>query len=607
MREPSLDSYSLHTVTFRMWLPEQQPRILGCVCFKLWSRPGLSSMSPSKSSNERVIPSVHLHRLISAELSLDLQQRTKPKTIMSYYDDINYAGNRTMEYNTENAIAYESGHTVSDDANRVERFDLLSFLSVVATCNAQDYTSEVLLSIYLGPWRMFVPITPYRGAFFSVTLVTRRDLLRRTAVGCDSRHPIPKMVALKTPILDENLHSSRNSRLFRSIAKEYQILKSESLRNHENIVTLFGCCWQTIDVRTGLPVPSLILEGTVLGDLEQFSTTREMTLRKRLGICIDIASGLQAIHALGIVHGDLKPQNILIFHSQTRAYVAKIADFGDSIFLVETSLPARPPAGTILFSAPECSENAAALSREELFKIDIFSLGIVLVALIYGMYILGEMKKISGPRLVSLKKSGSFEKWIIELSSQELRDAGNQTYPESIEHDDGWEIDTGWSDNSVLEDESLWAMSLFLLKGTLAAISVERVGSVKDVLSVLRTMLRLHLRRLFENRGSSRHNSSSKIPSPEWWARMSSVLRMSKSRMRKLTAAQIKTSDRLNQQEIEAIALSCLIGPESANLLRESQFLRKHNTNKRLRAYPLVGHRSHASLTPEMGSILTAW
>jgi hypothetical protein len=150
-------------------------------------------------------------------------------------------------------------------------------------------------------------------------------------------------------------------------------------------------------------------------------------------------------------------------------------------------------------------------------------------------------------------------------------------------------------------------MSLFLLKGTLAAISVERVGSVKDVLSVLRTMLRLHLRRLFENRGSSRHNSSSKIPSPEWWARMSSVLRMSKSRMRKLTAAQIKTSDRLNQQEIEAIALSCLIGPESANLLRESQFLRKHNTNKRLRAYPLVGHRSHASLTPEMGSILTAW
>ncbi|CZR66070.1 uncharacterized protein PAC_15971 [Phialocephala subalpina] len=524
---------------------------------------------------------------------------------MSYYDDISYASNRTGEYSTENATAHESGHTVRDDADRVEPFDLLSLLSVVTTCDAQDYASEVLLSIYLGPWRMFVPITPYRGAFFSVTLVTRQDLFRRTAVGLDSRHPISKMVALKTPILDENLHSLRNSRLFRSIAKEYQILKSESLRNHENIVTLFGCCWQTIDIHTGLPVPSLILEGTVLGDLEQFSTTRELTLRKRLGICIDIASGLQAIHALGIVHGDLKPQNILIFHSQTREYIAKIADFGSSIFLVETSLPARPPTGTPLFSAPECSENAATLNREELFKTDIFSLGIVLMALIYGMYILGEMKTILSPTLVSLKKSGSFEKWIIELSSQELRDAVNQTHPESIEHDDEWEIDTRWSDNSVLEDESLWAMSLFLLKGTLAAISVERVGSVEDVLSVLRTMLRLHLRRLFEKRGSSRHNSSSKSPSPEWWARMSSVLRMSKSRMRKLTGAQIETSDRLNQQEIEAIALSCLIGPESGNPLRESQFIRKHNTNKR--AYQSVGHRSHTSLTPKLGGILTAW
>lgn len=225
-----------------------------------------------------LIPSAHLHRLVSAELSLDLQQRTKIKSVMSYYDDINYAGNRTIEYNTENTIAYESGHTIRDDADRVERFDLLFFLSVALTCDAQDYTSVVLLSICLGPWKMFFPITLYRGAFSSVTLLTRRDLLRRTAVGRDSRHPIPKMVALKTPILDENLHSSRNSRLFRSIAKEYQILKSESLRNHENIVTLFGCCWQTIDVRTGLPVPSLILVGTVLGDLEQFSTLGDICL-----------------------------------------------------------------------------------------------------------------------------------------------------------------------------------------------------------------------------------------------------------------------------------------------------------------------------------------
>ncbi len=46
-------------------------------------------------------------------------------------------------------------------------------------------------------------------------------------------------------------------------------------------------------------------------------------------IAIDIASGLSVLHAGGVIHRDLKPQNVLLVCG-----VAKIADFGISRFKV---------------------------------------------------------------------------------------------------------------------------------------------------------------------------------------------------------------------------------------------------------------------------------
>ena len=51
-----------------------------------------------------------------------------------------------------------------------------------------------------------------------------------------------------------------------------------------------------------------------------------------LGFIADIADGLSALHMCGIIHGDLKPQNILLFEDPDTkgALVAKVADFGFS-------------------------------------------------------------------------------------------------------------------------------------------------------------------------------------------------------------------------------------------------------------------------------------
>lgn len=45
-----------------------------------------------------------------------------------------------------------------------------------------------------------------------------------------------------------------------------------------------------------------------------------------------MAKGLDFMHGLGVVHGDLKPANVLLktHRADRRGYVAKVADFGES-------------------------------------------------------------------------------------------------------------------------------------------------------------------------------------------------------------------------------------------------------------------------------------
>ncbi|CAL8461475.1 g1006 [Coccomyxa elongata] len=72
---------------------------------------------------------------------------------------------------------------------------------------------------------------------------------------------------------------------------------------------------------------------------------------------IDIAAGLRFMHSVGVVHGDLKCQNILCksTRSDPRGFMCKIADFGLSKCLdaKRGEVPAVEP-GSILYAAPEC-------------------------------------------------------------------------------------------------------------------------------------------------------------------------------------------------------------------------------------------------------------
>src|SRR3954447_12040839 len=126
------------------------------------------------------------------------------------------------------------------------------------------------------------------------------------------------------------------------------------------------------------PVPYLVMEYICGLTLEQRVKRDEaLDLKEILRIGMQVAAGLAAAHAQGLVHRDVKPANILLENGVERV---KITDFGLARAATEASLTqSGVVAGTPQYMSPEQAEGKAIDQRT-----DLFSLGSVLYALCAG-------------------------------------------------------------------------------------------------------------------------------------------------------------------------------------------------------------------------------
>lgn len=102
-----------------------------------------------------------------------------------------------------------------------------------------------------------------------------------------------------------------------------------------------------------------------------------MQERRTQDIAYQVALGIQYLHGFGIVHRDIKLENIMMSDTSDNA-VPKIVDFGLAK-IIGPSCTAQEPFGTLGYAAPE------VLSKMPYtFSCDVWSLGCIIYACLSG-------------------------------------------------------------------------------------------------------------------------------------------------------------------------------------------------------------------------------
>lgn len=142
---------------------------------------------------------------------------------------------------------------------------------------------------------------------------------------------------------------------------------------HQNLVILYGCTSRIS--RDLLLVYEFIPNGTVADHLHgSRSADRGLTWPIRMNIAIETAEALAYLHAVEIIHRDVKTTNILLDNS----FHVKVADFGLSrLFPLEVTHVSTVPQGTPGYVDPVYHQCYKLTDKS-----DVYSFGVVLVELI---------------------------------------------------------------------------------------------------------------------------------------------------------------------------------------------------------------------------------
>jgi serine/threonine protein kinase/tetratricopeptide (TPR) repeat protein len=178
------------------------------------------------------------------------------------------------------------------------------------------------------------------------------------------RH-LEREVALKLLRMDEtvdDLHASRIAMEGRLIARV----------RHPNVITVHGV--DAHDQRVGLWME--LVRGVTLE--HQLAAHGPLSAREAALVGIDLCRALAAIHAAGLIHRDVKAQNVMR-EDGGRIVLMDLGTGREIGALARTTTPDL--AGTPLYLAPEIFSGAAASERT-----DLYSLGVLLYHLVTGAF-----------------------------------------------------------------------------------------------------------------------------------------------------------------------------------------------------------------------------
>jgi serine/threonine protein kinase len=145
--------------------------------------------------------------------------------------------------------------------------------------------------------------------------------------------------------------------------------KAASALNHPNIVTIY----EVLHAPSGLAIVMEVVEGVALRQL----CGSPVPVDRLLHLGEQTARALGAAHARGIVHCDIKPENLMVRHDG----LVKVLDFGLARDLSSIISGSNVAGGTLRYMSPEQSRGESPSAAS-----DVFSLGIVLFELATGVH-----------------------------------------------------------------------------------------------------------------------------------------------------------------------------------------------------------------------------
>ncbi|OGF68140.1 MAG: hypothetical protein A2Y62_19515 [Candidatus Fischerbacteria bacterium RBG_13_37_8] len=142
---------------------------------------------------------------------------------------------------------------------------------------------------------------------------------------------------------------------------------------HENVCKIF----EVGDVRGNLYIAMQFIDGIPLK-----KACSLLTLAKKVQVMIQVAEGMQAAHRSGLIHRDIKPDNIMLEQTPEEKWHPYIMDFG---LAREQSTPGITVSGMIMGTPAYMSpEQARGEVRTLDSRTDIFSYGATMYELLCG-------------------------------------------------------------------------------------------------------------------------------------------------------------------------------------------------------------------------------
>lgn len=177
---------------------------------------------------------------------------------------------------------------------------------------------------------------------------------------------LKRHVAIKRVRLDRTKPDDR--RRFQREARAAARLSHPAVVQIHDILEEESCDYIVMEYAEGATLAQLVRQGP-------------LQIPRALAVAIEVAKGLEQAHARGLVHRDLKAENVIV----TGRGQAKILDFGlaKPIWEQEEAEPALTEHGTVLGTSRAMSPEQAG-GEEVDHRSDLFSLGVLLYEMLTG-------------------------------------------------------------------------------------------------------------------------------------------------------------------------------------------------------------------------------